>query len=148
MVDPFLDSDSFDVVPWDDPVVRRTGYPHDHPYIETHWLPVLGPTATWMLRRLASQVAAHPAGLRLDAGLLATSLGVPRGGGRRGAFARGLQRCVMFGVVRREGGGEVPLLAVRTHLPPLSRRQQERLASVLTDGGVTVPSEGVPGPVS
>ncbi len=143
-----LDPDHFDVVTWDDPVVRRIGYPHDHPYIETHWLPVLGPTATWMLRRLAAQVIAHPSGLRLDAAVLATALGVPRGGGRRGAFGRGLQRCVMFGVVRMERGGEVPLLAVRTHIPPLSRRQQERLTAVLAYGGVAGTAEGVPGPVS
>jgi hypothetical protein len=48
----------------------------------------------------------------------------------------------MFGVVRMERAGEVPLLAVRTHVPPLSRRQLERLAPLLASlGGDTAAGE-------
>jgi hypothetical protein len=137
-----LDAERFDVIAWDDPVVRRVGFAHDHPYVETHWLPVLGPTATWLLRRLATELAGRPGGLGVDASLLAASLGVARSGGGRGAFGRALQRCIMFGVVRMERAGEVPLLAVRTHVPPLSRRQLERLAPLLASlGGDTAAGE-------
>lgn len=135
MAQSFLDADRFDVIAWDDPVVRRIGFAHDHPYVESHWLPVLGPTATWLLRRLATGVLDRPGGLAVDAGLLAASIGVARGGGHGGAFGRALQRCVMFGVARIERDGAVPLLAVRTHVPPLSRRQLERLAPILAPGG-------------
>ena len=142
MTDSALDAERFDVIAWDDPVVRRIGFAHDHPYVETHWLPVLGPTATWLLRRLATELAGRPGGLGVDASLLAASLGVARSGGGRGAFGRALQRCIMFGVVRMERAGEVPLLAVRTHVPPLSRRQLERLAPLLASlGGDTAAGE-------
>jgi len=146
MAESPLDADRYDVIAWDDPVVRRIGFAHDHPYLETHWLPVLGPTATWLLRRLAGELVARPEGLRVDASLLAASLGVARGGGRRGAFGRGLQRCIMFGVVRMERPGDVPLLAARTHVPPLSRRQLERLAPILAPGrGSPASDEAVTG---
>lgn len=140
MAESPLDADRYDVIAWDDPVVRRIGFAHDHPYLETHWLPVLGPTATWLLRRLAGELVARPEGLCVDASLLAASLGVARGGGRRGAFGRGLERCIMFGVMRLERPGEVPLLAVRTHVPPLSRRQLDRLAPILAGSACPVAS--------
>ena len=40
------------VVPWLDPVVDSVGYEVRSQYVELFWLNVLGPTATWILRRL------------------------------------------------------------------------------------------------
>ncbi len=42
------------VKPWVDPVVEAHGFSPRSPYVETCWLPVLGPTATWLYRRLGS----------------------------------------------------------------------------------------------
>ena len=41
------------VRPWIDPVVDPIGYDPHGRYVELFWLGVLGPTATWLLRRLA-----------------------------------------------------------------------------------------------
>jgi len=134
-----LDAERFDVIAWDDPVVRRVGFAHDHPYVETFWLPVLGPTALWMHRRLAREALARPEGCTIDVDDLARSLGVSSGGGQRGAFGRAMQRCAMFGTVRvLDPAGRS--YAVRTHLPPLTRRHIERLPRVLRTSHPAPPS--------
>jgi len=46
------------------------------PYIECVWSEYLGPTATLLARRLGRMIEERPAGLDVDAGDLATSLGV------------------------------------------------------------------------
>ena len=35
------------------PKVQRAGFPLDHPYLDHCWAPVVGPTGTLLLRRLA-----------------------------------------------------------------------------------------------
>ena len=42
------------VVPWHDPVVDSVGFDVRSNYVELFWLNVLGPTATWALRRLVT----------------------------------------------------------------------------------------------
>ena len=39
------------VIPWHDPVVDSIGHEVRSTYVELFWLNVLGPTATWALRR-------------------------------------------------------------------------------------------------
>lgn len=120
-----------DVRPWRDAVVDRVGVPvHDH-YVETFWLPVLGPTATWLLRRLASGLADHPDGYSTDMELLARGLGVAYSPGRHGPFMRALHRCEMFGAARRLASSPHLTLEVRTAMPPLPRRHLERLPEEL-----------------
>jgi len=130
---------TLEIVAWRDAVVEATGFPHDHPYVETFWLPVLGPTALWMHRRLAREALARPEGCTIDVDDLARSLGVSSGGGQRGAFGRAMQRCAMFGTVRvLDPAGRS--YAVRTHLPPLTRRHIERLPRVLRTSHPAPPS--------
>ena len=40
----------------DDPVVEAIGHDADSDYAETYWLPVIGPSALWALRRLSAWV--------------------------------------------------------------------------------------------
>ena len=93
-------------------------------YVEQFWLGILGPSTTWLLRRLAAGLEADPGGFDLPLADTARALGLGSRGGRHSPFMRALTRCCQFDLaeVRREG-----ILAVRRKLPPLTRRQVERL---------------------
>lgn len=108
---------------WRDPLIERLGHDALGDYVELFWLGILGPTATWLLRRLAVIAVAHPGGHHLDLPSTAASLGLGWDAGRGNAFARALQRLVMFGLARHVNGA----VAVRTVVPPLSVRHLSRL---------------------
>jgi hypothetical protein len=108
------------VVPWTDPVIDALGHDPRSPYVETYWLAVLGPSTTWLLRRLAFRLEAEPDGFSLDLAETARSLGLGAKGGRHSPFVRAISRCVDFGLAR---AASYESLAVRRLLPPLSRRQ-------------------------
>ena len=55
MPDPLAEA-TVRVVPWPDPVVEEHGHDPRSAYVERYWLGLLGPTATWLVRRLASLV--------------------------------------------------------------------------------------------
>ncbi len=116
------------VVPWRDPVVDALGLDPRSAYVERFWLPLLGPTSTWLLRRLAAEFDHQPEGFSLDAGDAARSIGIGNKGGARGPFHRSVDRCVRFGVARHDDHG---ILAVRTRIPPLSRSQVRQLSRKL-----------------
>jgi hypothetical protein len=113
---------------WDDPVIDPLGHDPRSWYVEQFWLPILGPTATWLCRRLASGL--DPDGGPFEAGVedLAYSLGVGGRYGRNSPFARALARCINFEVFRWRGRDTI---AVRRHLPPLPRRHLLRLPHTL-----------------
>jgi len=112
--------ESLDVVDWSDPVVAGLGFDAHSEYVEMFWLPVLGPTATWLLRRLVRAVrTAEP----IDGPSTAAELGIGWETGRINPFLRALQRLDRFGLVRTEGDR----LAVRTMVPPIASRQMQRL---------------------
>lgn len=90
--------------PWIDPVVDQHGHDALSYEVETDWLPVLGPTATWLYRRLGGWAAAYPDGLDLDTATLAQSLGLGTSIGPGCKLDRALQRLVRFGVVSWSGG--------------------------------------------
>ena len=114
--------------PWPDEVVDALGFDPRSNYVETYWLGILGPSTTWLLRRLAQGLEAEPAGFELDLAETACRLGLGVRRGRDSAFARALTRCVQFGLARQEGRNG---LGVRRKLPPLNRRQVLRLPSSL-----------------
>lgn len=112
------------VVAWRDPVVEALGFDPRSGYVERFWLPLLGPTSTWLLRRLAAEFDQQPDGFSLDAADCARSIGIGNRGGRQGPFHRSIERCVRFGLVRRD---DHDILAVRPKIPPLTRAQVGRL---------------------
>lgn len=112
------------IVAWEDPIVDRMGFDVHSGYVERFWLGILGPTATWLLRRLAFGLERYPGGYEVDLCELGASVGVAWSSGHSGPLNRALARCIMFGVAMRVDGG----IAVRRRVPPLSMRQLSRLS--------------------
>ena len=112
------------VVAWHDPVVDALGFDPRSAYVERFWLPLLGPTSTWLLRRLATEFDRQPDGFSLDAADCARSIGIGNRGGRSNPFQRSIDRCIRFNLARAD---EHDILAVRTRVPPLTRAQVGRL---------------------
>jgi hypothetical protein len=117
------------VEPWVDPVIDRVGHDPRSAYVETFWLGVLGPSTTWLVRRLVAGLEAAPAGYELDPLRTARALGIGHREGVASPFARTLARASRFGITRTDGDH----LAVRRRLPPLSRRLLERLPQDIQD---------------
>ncbi len=109
--------------PWIDPVVDRTGHDPRAAYVEVYWLGVIGPTATWIMRRLAERFDDEPEGFRLDLDHLARSMGLSWSKGNAGPFGRALQRCVMFGLAQQLSDG----YSVRRRVPMVAQRHLRRL---------------------
>ena len=130
---PVLDPvDSMTVVPWPDAVIDAVGHHPCSPYVETFWLPVLGPSTTFLLRHLVTTLeAAAPDldGIELPLAMTARRLGLGDKGGRHGPFLRSIARLVQFELAELVDGGET--LAVRRRVPPLNRRQVLRLPELL-----------------
>jgi hypothetical protein len=116
-------SPTLEIRPWRDPVVDRAGYDPRSSYVEQFWLPVLGPSTIWLLRRFASYLEDCPSGLVLETAELARQLGIGDRSGQSSPFNRTLKRCVDFEMARWDS----PALAVRRHLPPLADRHLRRL---------------------
>ncbi len=101
------------VIGFSDTVVDATGYRPDHPYVETCHLPIIGPSAFVLWRRLASQVATtRAAPVLVDTTDLFLSIGLGESLERTGRGARTLARLVQFDFAYR-GGRDHQLLAVR-----------------------------------
>lgn len=129
IIDPTLDEPTLVIVPWHDDVVDPIGYDPRSPYVEMFWLNVLGPTATWLLRRVVDGLDHYPGGYELDLEQTAKALGLGYTRGTLSPFARALHRCVLFGAAQPVDGG----LAVRRRLPPVSARHLARMPDHLRD---------------
>src|SRR5690606_17111874 len=116
------------VEPWDDPVVDHLGHDPRSAYVEHFWLPILGPSTTLLLRRLAGVLDQQPEGTEVDLAVTAKALGLGTQGGKRSAFLRALDRSTQFGLAQQLGSTR---LAVRRRVPPLTQRQVVRLPKAL-----------------
>ena len=126
--DPVPAAPSLTIRPWPDDVIDSLGYdPRSH-YVETYWLGILGPSTTWLLRRLVFGLESSPAGFELPLADTARCLGLGDKGGRHSPFMRALTRLVQFDLAQPHGDA---VLAVRRKVPPLNRRQVQRLPVVL-----------------
>jgi hypothetical protein len=108
---------------WPDPVIDHLGHDPRSWYTERFWLPILGPTATWLLRRFADGLDARPEGFDVETEAWAKSLGLGGGTGRNAPFPRTVLRLCQFGAATRHARG----LAVRRRLAPLAAHQVARL---------------------
>jgi hypothetical protein len=112
------------VLPWADPVLEQLGHDPRSPYVEQFYLALLGPTLTFLLRRIADAFDAWPDGFEADLEELAGGLGLASTpGGRHGPFGRALGRAVKLGLAQPHPFG----LSVRRKLPPLTYRQVAKL---------------------
>lgn len=99
-------------------------------YVETYWLPVLGPSATLALRRITQSLAdCAGSGAWLPVEPLARSLGLGSSAARNSIVRRAIGRIVDFRLA--EIDHERGVLAVRTLIPRLSERAVERLPAHL-----------------
>ena len=113
--------------PWHDPLVDDDGHDPRSRYVETFWLGILGPTATWLIRRLAAGLDHEPDGYETDLGAMALTMGLGFTTGRSSPFSKALQRCVMFGLAHPIPGG----LAVRRRVPQIAYRHLRRMPADL-----------------
>ena len=111
------------VVPWNDPLIDTVGHEVRSLYVELFWLNVLGPSATWALRRLVNGLDRYPLGYELDLDEMANELGLSYSTSTSNTFVRALQRCVLFGAAQPIPDG----LAVRRRLPTVSARHLSRM---------------------
>jgi hypothetical protein len=109
--------------PWIDPIVDEDGHDVRSRYVEMFWLGVLGPTATWLVRRLATGLDRSPEGYELDLIDTARAMGLSFTTGRSSPFSKALQRCVMFGLAHPIPSG----LAVRRRVPRVAHRHLRRM---------------------
>ncbi len=115
------------VVPWRDPVVDAMGFEVRSTYVELFWLSVLGPTSTWLLRRIVTGLDEYPLGYELDLGQTAGALGLSWSPATSNPFSKALHRCVMFGAAHLITNG----IAVRRKLPLVAERHLRRMPAHL-----------------
>lgn len=89
---------------------------------------ILGPSTTWLLRRVVAALEASPDGFDLPLADTARCLGLGDKGGRHSPFMRTLSRLVQFDLAQPQGDA---VLAVRRRVPPLNRRQVMRLPAAV-----------------
>lgn len=118
------------VVPWLDPVADPLGVHPCSLYVEQYWLGILGPSTTWLLRRVSYGLEAHPDGFVLDLGDTAHALGLGDRMGKNSPFRRALHRLAKFELARPHGADGI---AVRTRIPPLPLRHIQRLPPSLQE---------------
>jgi len=125
-----FESDVLTIRPWEDDVIDRLGFDPRSPYVERFWLGVIGPSTTWLMRRMAAAFDSSPEGFEIDLGETARALGLGDRGGRHSPFLRTVNRMIQFELAQVAGPVE---LLVRRRLPPLGRRQTVRLSEALQE---------------
>lgn len=126
MPSPFVfTSDTLKIRPWPDDVIDQLGFDPRSAYVERFWLGLLGPSTTWLMRRLVAGFDNHPDGYELQLAETARGLGLGDRGGRNSPFLRSVNRTIQFGLAQTSGHAE---LCVRRRLPPLNLRQVARLS--------------------
>lgn len=121
-------SSVLEIVAWTDPSFEDTGHDPRSAYVERFWLGLLGPSTVWMLRRFARGLEEHPGGFRVDLVDTGRALGLGESMARNSTTQRTIQRACQFGAAYRVSDRR---LAVRSHLPTLTRRQVSRLPEPL-----------------
>jgi hypothetical protein len=119
-------AETLTIRPWPDDVIDQLGFDPRSTYVEQFYLGILGPSTTWLMRRLVAGFDTEPEGFELPLAETARWLGLGDRGGRHSPFLRSINRTIQFDLAHVSGPAE---LSVRRHLPPLSRRQVVRLSA-------------------
>jgi hypothetical protein len=112
------------VRPWADQVLDEQGHDPRGDYVDTFWLPLLGPSATLLARRFAAGLDSSPDGFEVPFEEAARGIGLGAKGGKGGVFQRSLGRLGQFRLAHFDGSDD---LLVRRRLPPLTRTQAAKL---------------------
>lgn len=91
------------VTRWLDPSVEKSGFSVVDPYVEVAWLPVVGPSATWMLRRLDAWLPDPESRVDVDLSELGQLLGLGPSMLPGSSVQRTLGRLVRFGLADWSG---------------------------------------------
>lgn len=91
-------------------------------------MPVLGPSATFLFRRLNMFLREHPDGFPISLAQLGASLGLGASQTTHTPLPRAIDRCVRFGVARRLGHDRI---AVRRFVGTLPQHHVARLPPAL-----------------
>jgi hypothetical protein len=113
---------------WDVKTPDDAGHDARSEYVERYWLPLLGPSTTWLLRYIATRLETAPSGLSLELCEVARALGLGERSGRNGPFMRSLARMIDFEFATMLRPGH---LAIRQRMPSLSSRQLAHLSPEL-----------------
>ncbi len=122
------DHNPLTVVALPDPVIDTLGHDVSSDYVETFWLPILGPSAVWAARRLSGWLEESDE-VEVELATLGGTLGLGQGVGRNAPIVRTLGRLVMFNMAAIRGSS----VAVRSAFPPLSVRYLGRLPEFLVE---------------
>jgi hypothetical protein len=115
-VDPRVFTDSMlPLRPWADPLIDTLGFDPRSAYVEQFWLSILGPSTTWLLRRVAAEFDRTPDGFDLPLADTAREIGLGDKCGRHSPFVRAIARCCQFEMARPAGPG----IEVRRRLPSI-----------------------------
>jgi hypothetical protein len=120
-----LSRPSFDVIAWVDPVCDA-GFPCDSDEALVVLCPVLGPSATMILHRLARYASAGPTSW--EPAVFASTFGLSTNASTSLAV-KAIARLARFGFARIGSSS----LAVRTHVPSLPQRWVASLPEYLRD---------------
>jgi len=112
------------IKPWPDPLIDTLGHDPRSRYVETFWLPTLGPTALLLLRHLADRFDRQPDGVELAVSDTSHALGLGERDGASSPIVRTLNRLAQFDLACDAGRGTI---AVRRNVPPVNRRHLRRL---------------------
>ena len=121
--------DPLHVVALADPVIDELGHDVRSGYVETYWLPILGPSAVWAARRLVDWLTERDDGVEVPLEPFARSLGLGGGVTNHSPVVRTLTRLVDFGMAATGGS----TYAIRRRFPPLAARHLERLPRYLIE---------------
>jgi len=127
---PDLSAGEIYIVAWSDPMIEKFGHDPRSTYVELFWLSVLGPSAVWLMRHMVRHLEASTdlSALPLSVDETAQAIGLSSSTGRNSSFAKTIDRLIRFGAARTV---DTRTLGVRPHLPPLTRRQIDRLPKQL-----------------
>ncbi len=117
------------IKPWNDPIVDTLGHDPRSRYVETFWLPTLGPTALLLLRHLADRFDRTPEGVELTVSDTSHALGLGQRDGASSPLVRTLNRLTQFDLACEDPLSDT--VAVRRNVPPVNTRHLRRLPSEL-----------------
>ena len=112
------------ITAWIDPTVESLGFDPRSSYVEHFWLPILGPSCIFLLRRLAWVFDLNTASQELSLRDISFEIGLGSPKGFGNSITRTLNRCIQFDMAKLLPNGT---LTVRRSLPPLNQRQLLRL---------------------
>ncbi len=113
------------IVPWPEPLLDTVGHDPRSVYVETFWLPILGPTSLLLLRHLAIRFDESPGAIELRVAEASQALGVGTRDGSSSPIVRSLGRLEQFDLACADPSSTT--IAVRRNLPPVHQRQLRRL---------------------